>query len=134
MQEWTLSLLAALLASGASWVANGTVVPKTGSRGIAYLTPLLEETAKTLAAAALGAALLWTHVVFGLMEALLELRRRGVRGLPAGWSALAAHSLFGLITAWIYGRSGVLAALAAAYLAHAAWNMAVVAYAARKAN
>jgi len=129
--EIILSLLAGLLAAGGAWAANGLLVPAAGAKGIAFLTPLLEETAKTAVALALRASILWTHVVFGLIEALVELRRRGLKGLSAGWLGLASHSVFGLITSWFYSRNGFLPALAPAYLAHAAWNMAVIVHSRR---
>lgn len=122
----TLALPAILLAVVTSWLLNGKVLPSLGDQGIALITPLVEETAKTLWAVALGASLVWTHLGFGLVEGLLEIKRRGIRGIAPGWLALVAHSLLGLLTAGIYGSRGLLAALAAAYLAHAAWNMVVV--------
>lgn len=114
------------MAAATSWLLNGKILPALGSRGIAFVTPLAEEVAKTLWAVAFGAALVWTHLGFGLLEGLLEIKRRGARGIAAGWTALVAHSLFGIITYSIYRSWGLLPALAAAYLVHATWNMAVV--------
>lgn len=127
MPEIIVSLAASLLAAGAAWVTNGLVIPAIGRRGIAFLTPLVEELAKTLTAISLGAALLWTHVLFGVLEALVEIKRRGTKGLAPGGAALVSHSIFGLLTAGLYGRGGILPALAVTYLAHATWNGAVVA-------
>ncbi len=127
MPEIIFSLAAALLAAGFAWLANGLILPAAGNRGIALLTPLVEETVKTLTAVILGASILWTHVFFGSVEAILEVVRRGSPGLVPGWTALAAHSLFGLFTVWVYGKIGLAPALVLAYLIHAAWNGAVVA-------
>ncbi|AEG58479.1 hypothetical protein [Desulforamulus ruminis] len=127
MPEIIFSLAAALLAAGLAWLANGLILPAAGNRGIALLTPLVEETVKTLTAVILETSILWTHVFFGLLEALVEIIRRGVAGLAPGCAALAAHSLFGLLTVWIYGQFGLVPSLALAYLAHAAWNGVVVA-------
>lgn len=126
--EITQTLVAALLAAGVAWVVNGLMIPALGNRGISFLTPLVEETAKTLAAIGVGGNLLWTHVAFGFIEALLEIRRRGAGGLVVGWFALAGHSIFGLITLWLYSRYGLLPALLTVYMIHASWNMGVVAH------
>ena len=74
----------------------------------------------------------WTHLGFGLVEGLLEIKRRGTRGIAPGWLALVAHSLLGLLTWNIYRWQGLWLALAAAYLVHAAWNMVVVHYSVHK--
>ncbi|WP_073239746.1 hypothetical protein [Desulforamulus putei] len=124
-------LVASFLAAGTAWVMNGQILPAMGNRGIICLTPLAEEAAKTLWAVLLGAPILWTHAGFGVAEALVELRRRGARGVMAGWTALAAHSLFGFITVRLYSERGLFPALLLAYLTHAAWNLAVIYYSGR---
>lgn len=121
-----LLLPAAVLAAAISWLANSYILPKLGNRGIEFVTPVAEELAKTGSALFLGAAILWTHTIFGLIEALVELYRRGAGGIAAAWLALAAHSLFGLITALVYSGYGFLTALLLASTAHIAWNWSVV--------
>lgn len=121
-----LTLVAISAAVTVAWFVNGLIRPSMGNRGIVFLTPLVEETAKTLGAIILGVPLLWTHVGFGTAEGLLELKRRGTRGIVAGWSALAAHSLFGWLTAWVYTRKGLLVAILFAYLIHVLWNMLII--------
>ncbi len=125
------ALAATILAAGTAWAVNGRILPATGNKGITYLTPLAEEAAKTLWAVFLGAPVLWTHAGFGMVEALVELWRRGARGVVAGWTALVAHSLFGFITARVYRGPGLLSALLVATLTHTAWNLAVVYYSGR---
>ncbi|GAB6159242.1 hypothetical protein JCM39194_24420 [Desulfotomaculum varum] len=122
---------AAGLAAGTAWLLNGRVVAHLGDRGLGWITPLIEETAKTLWAVILGAPILWTHIGFGVIEALVEVRRRGAGGITAGGAALTAHGLFGFITAMISNIIGLGPAVALAYLAHTAWNLAVI-YAGRR--
>ncbi|MEG6520654.1 hypothetical protein [Desulfotomaculum sp. 1211_IL3151] len=121
-------IAASLLAAGVSWVINGWVINSLGGRGIAFLTPLVEEMAKTLGAVLLGAALVYTHIGFGVVEALVEMKRRGARGVGAAGMAVAAHGLFGLLTARVYAVSNLLAALFVTYLVHTAWNWFILYY------
>ncbi|MDO7788049.1 hypothetical protein [Desulforamulus aquiferis] len=123
-----LILTAAFLAAGITWFFNSLVINKLGDRGISFVTPAIEEIAKTGVAIGLGAAIVWTHLAFGLVEAVVEIRRRGIRGLSAGWAALAGHSLFGLIASWVYMRRGFLWAVLITYLIHAAWNWGIIYY------
>ncbi|CCO08623.1 hypothetical protein [Desulforamulus hydrothermalis] len=122
---------AAALAAGTAWLFNGRILYHLGHRGLGWVTPLVEEAAKTLWAVILEAPILWTHIGFGVIEALVEVRRRGAGGLSAGGAALTAHGLFGLVTVLISSITGLWPAVALAYLAHAAWNLAII-YAARR--
>lgn len=121
-----LTLVAISAAVGTAWFVNGLIRSSMGNRGIVFLTPLVEEAAKTLGAIGLGVPLFWTHVGFGIAEGLLEIKRRGSRGIVAGWSALAAHSFFGWLTAWVYLHKGLLTAILFAYFIHVLWNMLIV--------
>ncbi|GAB6179114.1 hypothetical protein JCM14036_04330 [Desulfotomaculum defluvii] len=119
---------ATLLAAVTSWVINGWVLNFLGNRGIAFLTPLVEETAKTFWAILLKTSLVYTHIGFGLVEALVELKRRGVKGVWAACTAIIAHSLFGLLTVRVYSASNLLVALIVTYLVHTIWNWFIVYY------
>ncbi len=134
MPNLTLVLPATLLAGGTSWLLNGKIRTASGNqgKGLVFLTPLIEEAAKSLWAVTLGASLVWTHLGFGLLEGALEIKRRGSRGIAAGWVALAAHSLFGIITYSVIRSWGLFPALAVAYLSHAAWNRVVIYYSDRQ--
>lgn len=127
-------LTAAFLAAAMAWVINSLVLVKLGSKGISFITPGVEEIAKTGAAVTIGAAILWTHTVFGIIEAAVEIRRRGNRGIIAAWLAIAAHSLFGLIATWAYNRGGFIASILLAYLVHATWNWGVIYYSGQTAS
>lgn len=121
-------IAAPLLAAAMSWLINGWIINSIGGRGIAFLTPLVEETAKTLGAVVLKTSLVYTHIGFGLVEALVEIKRRGVRGLWAAGVAVVAHGLFGLLTARVYAGSNLLVALFVTYLVHTAWNWFIIYY------
>ncbi|EEG76618.1 hypothetical protein [Dethiobacter alkaliphilus] len=115
-------IVAGLLASAAAFAANRFVYRVWRDVVLLGPVPLLEEVAKTMAAQMLGASILYTHVVFGLTEAILDWRGRR-RGLPAAVSALLAHSIFGLLTVAVARSTGNLGAgIVAAFLGHAVWN------------
>ncbi|MDW7649796.1 MAG: hypothetical protein SCK29_02900 [Bacillota bacterium] len=84
--------------------------------------PLAEEVIKTMLAYSLGAGIFLTHLVFGIMEAILDWRGQS-RGLPAAASAVIAHSIFGLVTVVVSQKAGMLGAgIAISFLVHALWN------------
>lgn len=120
------TLVAILAAATTAWFLNGKILPILGSRGLVFLTPLVEEGTKTIWAVSLQGALIWVHLGFGLLEGLLELKRRGVRGIVAAWSALTSHSILGILTAWFYTQVGLLLAVLLVAALHMGWNMLVV--------
>ncbi|ABO48660.1 hypothetical protein Dred_0110 [Desulforamulus reducens MI-1] len=128
---YTVALAATMLAAGTSWVANGWGRNFFGNRGVTYFTPLVEEMSKTLWAVVLNTPLVWTHLGFGLIEALVEIKRRSVKGILAGCTSLIVHGMLGLLTVKIYTTSNLLFALLSSYLAHASWNGAVNYYSKR---
>lgn len=92
-----------------------------------YLAPLVEEVAKTVPAVLFSVDIFFTHLFFGVVEGAWELVSSRRNGFYAGLSAVAGHSVFGFITVFVLQAYGALAlALAAAYLAHAAWNHVIM--------
>ena len=116
------------------------------------LGPGVEETAKTGFALAMAAPVLAVHLGFGAVEAVYDASawlwhgpdpdpepdpgpgREGepaslsARGLAAGAMSLLSHAAFGVVTqAVLTVTLEPLFAVAAAVLAHAAWNLAIVA-------
>lgn len=119
-------LTAGLLAAAASYAGNCFLYRMLNDAALPGPVPLAEEVAKTMAAHLLGASILYTHIVFGVTEAVVDLRGRN-RGGAAAVSALAAHSVFGLLTAAVVQMTGVLGAgIVAAFLAHSLWNAIVL--------
>lgn len=117
-----------LFAAALAWNLNKLLVRLPVGRLI-LLTPLVEETAKTLAAVLLAVDIFFTHLFFGVVEGAWEMFTARRNGFYAGLSALASHSIFGTITVVMYDLYGALIpALGAGYLAHAAWNYAILEY------
>ena len=115
-------IVAGLLASTAAFAANRFVYRIWQDVVLLGPVPLLEEVVKTMTAHLLGASILYTHLVFGLTEAILDWRGKR-SGIAAALSALAAHSVFGLLTVAVTRSTGMLGAgIVAAFLAHAVWN------------
>jgi hypothetical protein len=120
-----VSLFLGIAAAGLAWHLNKTAV-FWYPRGRVFLAPLAEELAKTLPAVILGADIFLTHLVFGVVEGIWELFSVSRGGIYAGLAAVAGHAIFGAITFWVIMQAGTVPALVAGYLAHAAWNGAVL--------
>lgn len=120
-----MAYVLAVLTSTLAFVLNKFLLARIGPLVVVTWGPVMEEAVKTLPAYSLGADVLLTHVLFGLIEA-------GYDALTArhGWLAavasLAGHSVFGAITVLLTAGVGVVAGLAAAMLAHLAWNRVAV--------
>lgn len=124
LQPFLLGLFAAALA----WQFNKVLV-RLPVRRLILLAPLVEEATKTIAAVFLAVDIFFTHFFFGVVEGTWEIFSARRNGFYAGLSALASHSIFGAITVFVYDLYGALIpALGAGYLAHAAWNYAVLEY------
>ncbi|MDI6637899.1 MAG: hypothetical protein QME82_03180 [Bacillota bacterium] len=130
------SLVASALASGAAFVFN-----RAASRGgrpgplLAFvLGPGVEEAAKTGFALAIAAPVVVVHLGFGAVEAVYDASvRRGWTswsgpGFAAGAVSLLSHTAFGVLTQAVLAltRQPLLAVTAAA-VAHALWNVGIVA-------
>jgi hypothetical protein len=121
-----LSIAVALFAAGLVWQLN-RLQAYLSSPYIVYIAPLAEEFSKTVPAILIGASLFFTHVFFGVIEAVWEWFSQRRNGFYAGLAALASHSIFGFITVLVYERYGTAPpALLAGYLAHMAWNHTVI--------
>lgn len=119
-------IAAGLAAATFAYVANRFIYQVMGNNALVGPVPLVEETAKTMTAWLLGTTVVYTHVVFGMAEALLDWRG-GKKGPFAAASAMAAHSLFGLVTSRVALETGTLGlGILAAALVHAVWNMVML--------
>lgn len=122
-----LALAAGLAAAFVALIGNRLAVRGGDRVAVAVLVPLVEEVAKTGAALAVGAPIVATHVVFGLIEAGYDIIKPSRVGLLAGLVGLAGHFTFGLAAGLVYGRYGSgPAAIAAATLAHVFFNAIVI--------
>ncbi|MHB0884389.1 MAG: hypothetical protein ACYC6V_08105 [Bacillota bacterium] len=127
MLTTVLALAAGFSAAFVALIGNRWAVRGGDRAAVAALVPLVEETAKTGAALIIGAPILATHVVFGLIEAGYDVSKRSPFGLLAGFVGLVGHLGFGLTAGWVYGRFGSgPAAVAAATLVHIFFNAAII--------
>lgn len=119
-------VLAGLLAALFSFLANSLALKSYGPMAAVGAIPLLEEVAKTVPAFLLGAPILMTHGVFGLIEAWHDFySRRGRAGISPLLS-VAGHLAFGGMTQFFYSFTGVLGyGIAAAAAAHCLWNLGI---------
>ena len=127
MRSVGLSLVAGLLAAFIAVVVNRWAVLGGRRVAVAALVPLVEETAKTGAALALGAPIIAAHAVFGLTEAVYDAVKPSRHGLVAGLVGLIGHLGFGLAAGLVYAHynSGP-AAIASATFLHAVFNAAII--------
>jgi len=116
-------LAAGLLAAAVAYVANRFFYRLMGNTVLLGPVPIVEEVCKTMSAALLGAAVFYTHLVFGLIEALLDWRGQKKGVLPACYG-LIAHGAFGLITVAATQKTGMLIqGIFTAVIFHILWNM-----------
>lgn len=113
-----------ILAAGVAWCGNRSLLNFFSEEKVAvFFAPALEELAKTGFAVLLGAPVLPSHLIFGLLEALRDLAGSGARGPAAGLAGLAGHAAFGLAASLVLSRSGFFPlAAAAGWVLHFGWN------------
>lgn len=121
------TLLAGFLSGMISWVVNEWLIKKTGlERAVLWLVPIVEEILKSVLAVLLGGSLLYTHVLFGGLEGILDIRN-GNNGLKAALYSVATHSVFGWVTAMVYQWSQFFPlAVFSGIMVHIGWNWYVI--------
>ena len=88
--------------------------------------PVGEEILKTSLALIFKTSIIFTHLVFGILEAIWDIKKN-TRGLKPGLMALVTHSIFGLITWYGFKITGYVSpGLMAAILLHIAWNSFII--------
>ena len=130
MNSMLEGLLAGLAAAVAGFFINNRLLERMGDKALIVYIPLAEETAKTAAALLLGANILLTHMVFGVVEALYDLYNSPpAHSCTASVLGLISHTLLGLtahFTLRVFG-SRILAVLVPAVL-HSLWNRIMTGY------
>ena len=118
-------LIAGIFAAALAWAFNTWTANWGGSLSLIILVPLIEETAKTGLVWLIGGSLVLSHAVFGLVEAVYEMRRDKQPGAAA--MAITLHLVFGLVTLGLlrYSGSWVVAVIGASAL-HALWNLLII--------
>lgn len=120
-------MLSGLLAAVLAWLINKLTVEKLGTVAIFSFVPLTEELLKTAFAFLLDSSILYTHLTFGLAEAIFDVLRPGLGQAPAGLMSLLSHGLYGWLTVKIFLWSGsIWLALAVTITLHSLWNAGVI--------
>lgn len=115
-----LSILTGVVAAILSFVLNRFYLSKLGARGVIYLIPLGEEVFKTGLAYYVGADLITTHLVFGVLEAGFDFLDSNYL---AALLAIVTHLLLGILTFYsLLVNNNLIAAIMIAILVHTAWN------------
>ncbi|PKM81434.1 MAG: hypothetical protein CVU89_09280 [Firmicutes bacterium HGW-Firmicutes-14] len=126
-------LIAGIIAAAVSWAGNRAALKIAGTGVIVFLSPLIEETAKSGTAFLTGSPLVLTHGIFGLIEGIYDAWGAGLRGLKAGLTGLAGHVFYGYATFLVLEkRQSILLAVIAGYMIHMLWNMVVLRFVVRK--
>lgn len=125
-------LLAALMAA-ASFLLNRELLRRFGSHVVVSLSPILEESVKTLSAYYFQADLITVHAGFGVIEAAYDWCSSQGTAWKAAALSIAGHSLFGVVTAFCWRFSGIVwLGLAAGCTAHLLWNVIMLRWFAAK--
>jgi len=89
-------------------------------------SPIVEETAKTVSAVRFGASIFYTHLLFGCIEAVWDLRNSRKLGFPAAWLSVGGHAVFGQASQIIYHwRGNILYAVGTGLIIHLLWNRVI---------
>lgn len=122
-----MAYVLAVLMAALSFLLNRATLKYVGVQAVITWGPALEETAKTLPAFYLGADVLLTHVLFGVIEGGYDWRTSPRHGPAAALLSVAGHGLFGAVTMGVIHLTGSLVlALGAGTATHIAWNAALI--------
>ncbi len=122
-----MAYVLAVLMAALSFLLNRAALRYAGLQAVISWGPVIEEAAKTAPAFYLGADVLLTHALFGVIEAGYDWRSGGGNGTAAALLSVAGHSLFGGLTVGVIHLTGSMPlALVTAAAAHIAWNVALV--------
>lgn len=122
-----MAYVLAVLMAALSFLLNRAALRFAGAKAVVTWGPALEEAAKTAPAVWLGADVLLTHALFGVVEAGYDLRTSPANGPAAALLSVAGHTLFGALTvAALYLTGSLALALGAGVAAHIAWNAALI--------
>lgn len=122
-----MSYVLAFLMAGLSFLLNRAALRHVGAKAVITVSPAVEEALKTLPAFFLGADVLLTHALFGVIEAGYDGWTGGDNGPAAALLSVAGHGLFGLATtAVLFWGGSVFWALGGGIAAHLVWNVLVI--------
>jgi hypothetical protein len=117
----------ACLMAALSFILNRLALKLFGRLTVITYSPVVEESAKTLLAYFLGADILLTHFLFGLIEAFQDLYISRRRGMAAAGLSVTGHTFFGIVTVAVLKYSGyIMLGLGCGILTHLSWNLLAV--------
>lgn len=117
------------LMAGLSFLLNRLLLKYIGTQVIISYSPVLEELTKTLCSYYLGADIVVTHMVFGILEAVYDWWNQHTRerGAIAALLSIVGHTLFGGLTIIFFNVSGsIFLGLLVAICAHLIWNVTLI--------
>lgn len=124
-------IIAGLLASFVAWVINRHVFSNVGQKGVVFFGPTVEEILKTGLAVIFNTSIILTHVIFGLIEAVVDYKNTK-KSIGAVVSFIS-HVFLGIITYSLFILSGsIYVALLIAVIVHISWNKFVMSIVAAK--
>ncbi|MBU2700694.1 hypothetical protein Ga0466249_001799 [Sporomusaceae bacterium BoRhaA] len=121
-----LSILIGCFMASMSFGLNSYLMKHWNKLVVITLGPIIEEMSKSYLAWYLGAAIVLTHVIFGVIEGGYDLvsSRYGVQGCIL---SIGGHSLFGIVTVIFYEISGLVSVgILMASLCHIGYNIWVI--------
>lgn len=119
-------LVAGILAGLIAWSVNILLIKKWNGAAVLVLIPILEEILKTSLAIFFTTSILFTHIIFGIIEGFYDLKTN-IKGLTPALFAILTHTLFGLITITIYSYFNSLSfGVMIAIICHIIWNSVIV--------
>ncbi|MBM7557206.1 hypothetical protein [Halanaerobacter jeridensis] len=118
-----ISILAGLIASMLAFLFNRFLFSKLGDWTIVYLVPIGEEIFKSGFAYYLGANLVMTHLIFGVLEAGFDFFHSNKLAVVL---AVLTHLLLGSLTFYCWTSSNnLIIAIVIAALVHTVWNYSI---------
>lgn len=121
-----LAIIAGALAALGAWGINCLMVKRWGDAAVSVMVPVVEEVLKTLLAFSLTSSIFLSHLTFGIIEAIWDIKS-SVRGLKPGLIGIITHIAFGLITILVWQLTGFLSlAILASIIAHITWNSTII--------
>lgn len=122
-----MAYIIAILTAGFSFLFNKAFIKKAGFLTIVFLSPVIEETSKSLAAFLFNADIFMTHFTFGAIEGFYDWYSGGRNKYFAAVLSVIVHSLLGFITVEMFMfTSNILFGVFVAVLAHIFWNGMVI--------
>lgn len=119
-----MAYLLAVLMAAASFLLNRELLRRFGSYVVISLSPVLEESVKTLSAYYFRADLIMVHIGFAVIEAAYDWCSSQETAWKAAILSIVGHTFFGVVTAFCWWLSGIIwLGLAAGCTVHLLWNV-----------